>query len=88
MAKEPISEFWPWYRDIDQDWVLDVFDLALGFYKGRYPNRPLALALKFASKARTRSEHEQESDRGICQNSPMHEDLVVMVDALRKAGGL
>ena len=58
-----MAEFWAFYRDIDQEWVLDVFDLALGFYTGRHPDRPLHLALNFANKARTRAEAEQQAEQ-------------------------
>jgi hypothetical protein len=59
-----MNEFWPWYRDIDEEWVLDVYDLALGFYKGRYPKRSLALALKFAEKVRSRVALEAPDEPG------------------------
>lgn len=58
MSSDLMAEFWLFYRDIDEEWILDVFDLALGFYTGRYPDRSLHLALNFANKARDRAERE------------------------------
>ena len=48
-----MTEFLAWRREIDCDELLDVFDLALGFYFGRFPNRPHHHACNFADKART-----------------------------------
>lgn len=45
-------EFSRWRDEVDQDHWLDTFDLALGFYAGRYPKRRHQLAVDFASQAR------------------------------------
>lgn len=55
---EMFDEFWRWYREIDQEWLLDAYDLALGFYKGRYPRRALDVALKFAEAVRAKARLE------------------------------
>lgn len=49
-----MDEFLRWKSEVDSDNLLDVFDLALGFYFGRFPNRPHRYACDFASKARDR----------------------------------
>jgi hypothetical protein len=52
MANHLMIEFMAWARRVDEEACLDVFDLALGFYAGRHPERPHHLACAFADRAR------------------------------------
>lgn len=53
MKTSPLmAEFLAWREETDGEGVLDIFDLALGFYYGRYPKRRHQLACDFAAKAR------------------------------------
>lgn len=53
MRPSPLQrEFARWRDKVDEDHWLDTFDLALGFYAGRYQKRRHQLAVDFASQAR------------------------------------
>lgn len=56
-----IRRFERWRENVDQDHGLDTFDLALGFYAGRYPKRHHRHACEFAAKARDRAAESEMS---------------------------
>lgn len=56
MSAALIREFIAWREETDSDHYLDTFDLALGFYAGRYPKRHHRFACDFADKARRSTE--------------------------------
>ncbi len=65
---DAMKEFLCWRADVDNDGLLDTFDLALGFYYGRFPKRRHQLACDFAAKAREIADGREiaaRKDRGL-----------------------